>query len=168
MKTGRPDLDAKIRISSIPDEEPSLVVRGRDPACAVTARAYGVASWKIKAPVAVIEQVLQQADRIAAWPHKKPVDDDHLTAAQRKQLEYQFSRRAREYFADQDFLAEEPQMFAWRVGHDEAMGKARHVQAQARAVLYQAWQKLTADPAQPDAALALMDTAMTLLEGGGE
>lgn len=94
MRTGRPDLDAMLKVSSIPADEPVFVVRAQDAAGAVTVEAWASEAAALGAPAAVIEQALRHADAMRAWPVSKVADDGHLTATERAQLTYELERRA--------------------------------------------------------------------------
>jgi len=93
MKTGRDDLDAMIRVASIPSDEPTFLLRAQDDQAANAVRAWAEFQLTNGAPMAIVEQALRQADAMAAWARKKTPDASHLTEAERKQLEYAFERR---------------------------------------------------------------------------
>jgi len=83
-----------LKISSIPSDEPVFVIRGQDAVSGDVVRAWAARAKAAGAPLAVVEQALQQADRMDAWPTKKVADADHLSEAEQKQLAYQLERRA--------------------------------------------------------------------------
>jgi hypothetical protein len=93
VNTGRDDFDQLIKIGSTPIEEPVFTVKARDRNAAKTARAWAVMYAEDGGSIAMVEQALQQADRLEAWPVKKLPDDDHLTPQARKHLAWQFRRR---------------------------------------------------------------------------
>ena len=93
MKTGRDDLDAMLKVSSIPADEPTFLLRAQDAQAAETVRAWAELQLTAGAPVAVVEQALRQADAMDAWPVKKTPGADHLTEAESKQLAYAYDRR---------------------------------------------------------------------------
>jgi hypothetical protein len=93
MDTGRTDLNSMIKVASIPDAEPTFILRAQDAVAADTVRAWVALAAMEGAPPAVLEQALIQADRMAAWPVKKLAGDDHLALHERKQLENQHRRR---------------------------------------------------------------------------
>ncbi|MGZ3272421.1 MAG: hypothetical protein ACXU82_03695 [Caulobacteraceae bacterium] len=95
MQTGRPDHDALIRSSAIPDEEPIFILRAKDSLAGGAVRAWASAAYfSHVVPIAVVEQALKQADRMDEWSARKIPSGDHLAEAERKQLEYEFDRRA--------------------------------------------------------------------------
>lgn len=121
---GRQDLDHLLRAKHIPDDEPIFHTRGRDPAAAASVRAWAARAFELGVPIAVIEQALQQADALEAWPVKRLPDGDHLSEDERKQLEYQFRRRAwRARAAAPDETAI---MLAEQRGYDAAIAKLRY------------------------------------------
>ncbi|MDR3510675.1 MAG: hypothetical protein P4L73_03515 [Caulobacteraceae bacterium] len=91
---GRPDLDAMIKFAAVPASEPVFLLRAQDEGGGDGARDWAARAHARGVPVAVIEQALQQADRMDAWPTHKAPDADHLTENERKRLEQQFRRRA--------------------------------------------------------------------------
>lgn len=93
MQTGRADLDAMAKVSSIGQTEPTFLIRPQDAVGAAAVRSWVEHARKAGVPTAVLEQALQQADRLDAWPNKKLAGDDHLAEATRKQLENEFRRR---------------------------------------------------------------------------
>jgi hypothetical protein len=93
MKTGRPDLDAMLRVTSIPGDEPVFVVRAQDAVGADTVRAWAELALTAGAPIAVVESALKQADAMEAWKVKKIADADHLTPDQVRRLEHEYARR---------------------------------------------------------------------------
>jgi hypothetical protein len=94
VKTGRPDLDAMLKASSIPAGEPTFILRGQDAVGGEAVRAWAALAKAAGAPDAVLEQALQQADALDAWRPKKVPDAGHLTEAEQQNLGYQFGRRA--------------------------------------------------------------------------
>jgi hypothetical protein len=123
---GRPDLDRLVRAQHIPQAEPVFLTRGRDPAAPAAVRAWAVAYYALGGEAAVIEEALQQADRLEAWPEKQLPGADHLQEHERKQLEYQFSRRA--YRAAQEPAPSQTAiLLAERRGYDVAFSRARSV-----------------------------------------
>ena len=125
MKTGRDDLDHRLKISSVPVGEPTFFIRGHDVAGPGAVRAYAALSAASGAPPAAIEQALQQADRMEAWPSKRPVNADHLGEDERKDLEAQLGRRAWERAVD--LVPTERDLLIKQLGYDEARGKVRHI-----------------------------------------
>jgi hypothetical protein len=93
MKTGRTDLDAIIKVASIPANEPTFILRGQNRTAAETVRHWAELEKAQGSPIAVVEQGLQQADALEAWPVKRALNADHLSEAQARQLSYQHSRR---------------------------------------------------------------------------
>jgi len=127
MKTGRQDLDAMLRVASIPADESTFLLRAQDPNAAATVRAWVEISKHAGVPKAVLEQALRQADAMERWPVKKLPNADHLTEDEAKQLAYAHSRRlwnhgritraaagaaAMIYFLDRVMEAEEPDIHA--------------------------------------------------------
>lgn len=90
---GRADYDQTFKAATIPGDEPVFVIRARDAVSAKAVRAWAVLATEAGAPAAVIEQALQQADRMEAWATKKVADADHLTPQEQQQLSYQLERR---------------------------------------------------------------------------
>jgi hypothetical protein len=125
MQTGRPDHDALIRSSAIPDEEPIFILRGKDSLAGDAVRAWASMAFAARSvPLAVIEQALQQADRMDAWAIRSVPTADHLTEAERKQLEYEFGRRAwnaRDDYANPKIMLAEERAFA------EALARLRPI-----------------------------------------
>jgi len=93
-RTGRPDFDAMVKISSVPADEPLFILRAQDPAAAETVRAWCTIAKVHGVPSAVLEQALAQADAMDLWQTKKTPRADHLNEHERKQLEYEHDRRA--------------------------------------------------------------------------
>lgn len=123
---GRPDLDRLVRAQHIPTDEPVFLLRGRDPAAAAAVRAWAVAYYALGGWHAVIEEALQQADRLEAWADKQLPAADHLAEHERKQLEYQFSRRA--WRATQTLPPTQAALLlAEKRGYDAAFSRARAV-----------------------------------------
>ncbi len=127
MKTGREDLDQRLKISSVPVGEPTFFIRGHDEAGPGAVRAYAALSAAAGAPLAVVEQALQQADRMEAWPHKRPANADHLDADARKALEAELSRRAWNMALEIEGVPTEAELLVRQLGYDEARGKVRHI-----------------------------------------
>ena len=100
MKTGRPDLDAMIRVASIPSNEPTFLLRAQDHMAAMTVRVWAELQLKAGVPAAVVEQALRQADAMDAWAVKKAPGADHLTENQAKRLAYELSRRQHAHGSD--------------------------------------------------------------------
>lgn len=94
MRAGRADYDEMIKVRSLHPGEPFFVVRAQDEGAGDTVRAWCAIDFAKGAPLALIEQGLQQADAIDAFGPKKVPDADHLTDAEQKQLVYQLERRA--------------------------------------------------------------------------
>lgn len=92
MRTGRPDLDARLRVSEMPEDEPWFVLRGQDACADEAVRHYAQVVIARGGPVALAERALQQADAMSNWRVRKMPDID-LPEAERKNLEYQHSRR---------------------------------------------------------------------------
>ncbi len=92
MRTGRPDLDAMLRVASIPAEEPCFILRGQDDCAVEAVRFYAELVLARGGSAAMAEAALQQADAMSCWPTKKLPDVD-LPEHQRRLLEYQHSRR---------------------------------------------------------------------------
>lgn len=158
MKTGRADLDHRLKISSVPVDAPTFFIREHDDVIAQTIRAYVGFQAALGAPPAVLEQALQQADRAEAWPVKKRLDADHLTEAAAKQLEYELGRRVWRWASSLE-LPTETDFLANRVGFEEAAGRARHA-----ASLIDAGMDLLFKP-EPnlEAAMILIDKARAAL-----
>jgi hypothetical protein len=93
MKTGREDLDAMIRVASIPSNEPTFLLRAQDLCAADAVRAWAQLQLSAGGPVAVVEQALKQADAMDAWPIKKLPGADHLSEGAALRLAYEFERR---------------------------------------------------------------------------
>jgi hypothetical protein len=93
MKTGREDYEGAGKQSAIHEREPTFILRAQDDGAQATIEFW--CRWQLVhgAPPAVIEQALQQADRMAAWPIKKVVDADHLSPEQLAALEAAFAER---------------------------------------------------------------------------
>ncbi len=108
---GRADYNQSDSFSHLEPGEPYFRVRARDKHAAATVRAWAALAYEGFAPMAVIEQALQQADRMDAWPDKRAPDARHLTDDQVLQLAFQFERRGWEARADSSdpriMLAEE-------------------------------------------------------------
>jgi hypothetical protein len=94
MQTGRADLDAMLKVSTIPADEPVFIGRAQDADAAEMTRAWAALHLARGGSKANAEAALRQAEAMEAWPVKKVPGDDHWTADERKQLEYAFSQRA--------------------------------------------------------------------------
>lgn len=117
MKTGRPDLDAMIRVSSIPADEPTFLLRGQDACAADTVRDWAARELAAGVDKAVVEQGLRQADAMARWPVKKLPTADHLAEAERQRLAYAYDRRI------------------WKARSSDPVGYIAALRAEARALL---------------------------------
>jgi len=93
METGRADYNVLVKHSAIQDDEPIFILRAQDPSAGDAVRAWVTLSAMAGVPPATLESALKQADRMEAWPHRKAPGDDHLSEAQRRQLEYEHRRR---------------------------------------------------------------------------
>lgn len=91
---GRRDYTELDNFRQLDPGEPYFRVRGRDPHAADTARVWAALAYRDMAPLALVEQALQQADALEEWPQKRKPDAGHLTAEEAMQLAYQFERRA--------------------------------------------------------------------------
>lgn len=119
---GRDDYNALDSFNQLGAGEPYFRTRGRDVLSGPAARGWAALAYDAGVPIAAIEQALQQADRLDAHPEKRLPNADHLSAADAKQLEYQFSRRARAAAAD----AADPRiMLAEQRAYDAVLGKIR-------------------------------------------
>lgn len=125
MKTGRADLDQRIKISSVPQGEPTFFFRGHDINAPPALRAYAALNAEAGAPLAVVEQVLQQADAMQAWPVKRLVDAGHLNAEEQKDLVAQLGRRAWNFGVDH--IPTEQDLLIRQLGYDDARGKCRRL-----------------------------------------
>ena len=123
-QAGRPDFSAMLKISSIPADEPVVLLRAQDQVAADTARAWAALYFDAGGDPAVVEQMLAQADSMAAWPTKKLPDADHLSPAEQARLAYQLGRRA---WARRDDVATEASLLAQQRGY--ALGHARGLEA---------------------------------------
>jgi hypothetical protein len=122
---GRADLDQLIRISHVPADEPTFYLRARDPAAFDGIVAYAAKARKLGVPIAVVEQSLMRSDAFAAFGPKVLPDAEHLTDAERKQLEYQHSRRAWRARTDWPPAETLTVALAERRGWDAAMAAVR-------------------------------------------
>jgi hypothetical protein len=144
MKTGRPDLDALVKVASIPADEPTFILRAQDRCAADAVRDWAARQKAAGAPLAVVEQALQQADAMDRWPVKKDLDDGHLPDDVAKQLAYQHARRewnSGKIIAQAHQLALEivilDALIAWgdgtehlmEIGFGELIAKARELKA---------------------------------------
>ena len=93
MKTGRSDLDAMVKVSSIPADEPTFLLRAQDDEAANTVRDWCERQLARGVDKAIVEQGYRQADAMDKWPVKKLPGANHLTEAERLQLGYAFDRR---------------------------------------------------------------------------
>lgn len=91
---GRDDYNHLLRFSQLQPGEPVFLLRAKDDLAGLTVRAWSAFAYEKGAPLAIVEQALQQADAMDAWPTKQRPDADHLSPAEIQQLEYQFDRRA--------------------------------------------------------------------------
>jgi len=91
---GRADYDATIRTHAIPADEPKFILRAQDAVAADTVRLWATLAAQAGAAPPVLELALQQADAMEAWPKRKLPDAGELTAAEIKQLTYEYDRRA--------------------------------------------------------------------------
>ncbi len=119
MRTGRADLDAMLRVTSIPEDEPAFLLRGQDRYAAAAVRDWAQRVLAGGGPVALVEAALCQADEIEAWPIKKAPDIE-LPIAQVKQLEYQHRRRGQVRSGDLPVSA------AYERGVAEGMARDRY------------------------------------------
>ena len=144
MKTGRPDLDVLVKVSSIPADEPTFILRGQNETAGATVRDWAERELAAGSPVAVIEQALQQADAMDKWPVKKALNQDHLSEDVAKQLVYAHGRRVWNHgriIAEAHALALEIEIIealvAWgdspgylpKIGFGELIAKARALKA---------------------------------------
>jgi len=120
---GRPDHDATIKAAHIPAGEPRFLLRARDPAAASAVRAWAVEAQRLGVPIAVVEQALIQADAMDRHEPKIVPGADHLTDAERLQLEYQHGRRA--WNARETDATNLAALMAERRGWDAAMARMR-------------------------------------------
>lgn len=118
---GRSDYNSFAHFTHLEPGEPYFLVRGRDPASADTGRYWASRALDLGAPVAVVEQALQQADAMAAYPEKRVPQASRLSEAEAAQLEYQFSRRAHAAPETSDINVK----LAERRAYDAAFGKVR-------------------------------------------
>jgi hypothetical protein len=93
-ESGRDDYDRLIRFSQLEPGEPYFFIRGRDKVAGAAVRAWAAIASRAGAPPAIVESALQQADRLDRWPTKQLPDADHLSQAERLDLEHQLQRRA--------------------------------------------------------------------------
>ena len=124
--SGRSDYNAAAHFTQLEPGEPYFMIRGRDRLSGDAVRAWAALAHVAKAPPAVIEQALQQADAMDGWPIKKLPDAGHLSDDEQLQLAFELSRRAWEARSDSGaskiMLAEERALAA-------AMGRLRPVLA---------------------------------------
>ena len=122
MKTGRADYDATMKNHAIPSDEPTFTVRAQDPDAADTVRDWAARAYHRGVDVAIIEQALQQADAMDAWPTKKKPGADHLSDAENNHLAYELGRRA--WNARED--AEDPRVLLAEIrGHRAGINDCR-------------------------------------------
>ena len=122
VNTGRDDYDAMIRAPMTHQGEPTWFVRGQDLLGAENVQAWAVSAFLAGVDIAVVEQALQRADAFEAYPHRKLPNADHLTEDQRKQLAFQFSRRAWRAALPANSLDD---IFAAQRAADQAKAEAR-------------------------------------------
>jgi hypothetical protein len=128
QRTSRADLDAMIKISSVPADEPVWLTRAQDIVSGDHVRGWVALAHARGVDVAVLEQALRQADRMDAWPVKKRPEADHLAPDDRKALSHAFSRRAWRDHLDKAGVPLVPDFrtaLAERRGYDEATGVIR-------------------------------------------
>jgi len=94
MRTGRADLDAVLRLQTIPSDEPTFVLRAQDQVAADAVRSWAALYLAEGGSEAVAESALQQAQAMEDWKVKKLPDDDHWTIDERRHLIYLFNQRA--------------------------------------------------------------------------
>lgn len=124
---GRDDYNALDSFNQLGAGEPYFRTRGRDILSGPSARAWAALAYDAGVPVAVVEQALQQADRLDGFSDKRLPNADHLSAAEAKQLEYQFSRRATAAQTD----ATDPRiMLAEQRALDAVIGRLRPILGQ--------------------------------------
>jgi hypothetical protein len=78
MEAGRDDYDGLLKTRTIPEHEPRFILRAQDIVAVDTVRAWASLALMAGSPIAVVEQALQQADRMELWPVKKFADADHI------------------------------------------------------------------------------------------
>lgn len=122
MSTGRADYDQLIKVQSLAPGEPTFLLRARDAVAAAAVRAWASLAYEAGAPTEALELALQQADAMEAWPDKKTPNGPDLTAAQAKQLRYQFDRRA---WNSRDAKPDVGLMMAEQLGQAAVIGKLR-------------------------------------------
>jgi hypothetical protein len=119
---GRPDLDQTLRLPTIHAGEPVFILRAQDLLSADVVRHWAAAAFAAGVDPAVVEQALQQADRMDQWSPRKLPDADHLTEDERKQLAYVLSRRA---WKSQPARSSAEIILGERRGWDAAMAAVR-------------------------------------------
>lgn len=69
MNHGRPDYNRRIIDTDglIPKDEPVILLRGRDPASIVAARAYAAEVQRLNGPDCVVQRVSDQADAMEVY-----------------------------------------------------------------------------------------------------
>lgn len=128
MQTGRAAYDHTIKMTAIPSDEPTFLLRAQDTAAAPTVRAWASFAYVAGVPLAVVESALQQADAMEAWPIKKLPDADHLTGHEQQQLGYQLSRRSWSAAEDREQALHGPRiLLAEERAYLSAMGKLRPI-----------------------------------------
>ncbi|MDB5447608.1 MAG: hypothetical protein JWQ97_2925 [Phenylobacterium sp.] len=91
---GRSDYNASARFTQLQPGEPYFLIRGRDALAGPAVRAWAALAHHQLAPMAIVEQALQQADAMDAWPDKHLPDASHLSDDEVLQLAFQLERRA--------------------------------------------------------------------------
>ena len=94
MQTGRADLDALLKVATIPSDEPVFILRAQDTEAADTVRAWAALHLADGGSEAVAESALQQAEAMDKWPIKKRPSPDHWSVPERLQLGFLFDQRA--------------------------------------------------------------------------
>jgi len=159
VKTGRDDLDHRLHLSSIPAEEPTFFLRGRDSEASATLRAYAALIAKAGADPAVVEQALQQADRMDAYPEKRLVNAGHLTEAERKNLAAELARRAWNWALEA--VPSEREFLAYQIGRHDMTGRLHAARAQIDAAI----DALTGEKPDIARALQILDRARDATKG---
>ena len=120
---GRPDLDRLVQARHIPAGEPIFLLRARDPVARQAILGWIASAHDHGVSPAVIEEAFQQLDAFEAWATKQLPNADHLSEAERKQLEYELGRRAWR----QDFgkVPDPAVIHAYQRGWDAAMALVR-------------------------------------------
>lgn len=127
-KAGRSDLDAMLKISSVPANEPVFLLRAQDFDAEETVHDWVARAHRRGVDVAVLEQALRQADRMHLWPTKKAPDAGHLGAGERNRLEHAFDRRAWRAHLNERGMPSDKSIeiaYAERRGYAQAMAELR-------------------------------------------